>query len=262
LLKQTLIKISGNRWMQSALEKSAHISQYLMGIGAGGSVLSSGEKAIFVTLRQRFSPPYCIFDVGANQGQFLRLVLQQVGADGFSIHCFEPGRETFKILTESAKGDGRVKLNNIGLGKEPGEATLHFDRAGSGLASLTRRKLEHHGIDFSRSETVAIGTVDSYCAANSISRINLLKIDIEGHELDALHGARKMFDSRSIDMVSFEFGGCNIDTRTFFRDFWYFFREVNMSILRITPSGYLQPIESYQEIHEQFRTMNFIAMSK
>jgi len=262
LLKRALIKISGNRWMQRALEKTVHASHYLMGIGSGGRVVSSGEQAIFAVLRQKFRPPYCIFDVGANQGQFLRLARQQLGAEDLSIHCFEPGRDTFKILMESAKGDKRIILNNIGLGKESGEATLHFDRTGSGLASLTRRKLEHHGIDFNRSETVAIGTIDGYCAANSIERINLLKIDIEGHELDALHGARKMFDSESIDIVSFEFGGCNIDTRTFFRDFWYFFEEVNMNILRITPSGYLHPIESYKEIHEQFRTMNLIAMSK
>ncbi len=187
------------------------------------------------------------------------MALRHVAARGLSIHCFEPGCETFKILRESARGDERIKLANIALGRECGEGILHFDRAGSGLASLTPRRLEHFGIDFSHSERVAIGTVDSYCAANSIARIHLLKIDIEGHELDALHGAKRMFDARSIDIVSFEFGGCNIDNRTFFRDFWYFFEEVKMNIRRITPSGYLHPIESYQEIHEQFRTTNFIA---
>ncbi len=254
------VKISGNRFMQSGLEMTVQTSQYLMGIGSGSGVQSSGEEAIFAILRQTLSPPYCIFDVGANQGQFLDMALRHVAAPGLVIHCFEPGCETFKILTESAKGDDRVKLTNIALGRECGEGILHFDREGSGLASLTPRRLEHFGIDFSHSERVAIGTVDSYCRANSVARIHLLKIDIEGHELDALHGAKRMFDARSIDMVSFEFGGCNIDNRTFFRDFWYFFQEVHMKILRITPSGYLRPIQSYKEIHEQFRTTNFIAI--
>jgi FkbM family methyltransferase len=154
-----LIKISGNRLMQGAMEKSVQVSQYLMGIGCGSSVHSSGEQAIFALLRQKYSPPYCIFDVGANQGQFLSLALHQVGACGLSIHCFEPGCETFKILLESAKGGDCIRMSNIALGRESGEGTLHFDRAGSGLASLTRRKLEHFGIDFSKSEKVAIGTV-------------------------------------------------------------------------------------------------------
>ena len=141
------------------------------------------------------------------------------------------------------------------------EAVLHFNSVGSGLASLTKRRLDHFGIDFNKSEKVEISTIDNYCSENAINHIHLLKIDIEGHELDALAGARRMFDKKSIDIVTFEFGGCNIDTRTFFQDFWYFFSEINMKMFRITPSGYLYPIESYNEIYEQFRTINFIATS-
>jgi hypothetical protein len=128
------------------------------------------------------------------------------------------------------------------------------------MAYLTKRRLDHFGIYFNKSEKVEINTIDNYCSENAINHIHLLKLDIEGHELDALDGARKMFDKNSIDIVTFEFGGCNIDTRTFFQDFWYFFSGINMKIFRITPSGYFYPIESYKEIYEQFRTTNFIAM--
>jgi hypothetical protein len=34
-----------------------------------------------------------------------------------------------------------------------------------------------------------------------------------------------------------------------------------MSIQRVSPSGYLHPIETYKEMHEQFRTSNFLAIS-
>lgn len=260
ILKKALIKASGNRFIQSVLERNVQASQDLMGIGSGGGVLSSGEQSIFYVLKQRLKPPYCIFDVGSNKGQFLQLILDNITVDDFSIHCFEPGHETFKILAESSKEDKRIRLNNIGIGKEKGEAILHSDSVGSGLASLTKRKLDHFGINFNKSEKVGISTIDDYCLENDVKHIHLLKIDIEGHELDALASARRMFDKKSIDIVTFEFGGCNIDTRTFFQDFWYFFSEINMKIFRITPSGYLYPIESYKEIYEQFRTTNFIAM--
>ncbi len=261
ILKKALIKASGNRFIQTVLEKNVKASQYMMGIGSGSEVLSSGEQAIFYVLKQRLKPPYCIFDVGSNKGQFLQLILNNIAADDFSIHCFEPGHETYKLLAESSREDKRIKLNNIGIGKEKGEAVLHYDSVGSGLASLRKRKLDHFGIDFNKSEKVEINTIDNYCSENAINHIHLLKMDIEGHELDALAGAKRMFDTKSIDVVTFEFGGCNIDTRTFFQDFWYFFSEINMKIFRITPSGYLYPIESYKEIHEQFRTINFIAVS-
>jgi FkbM family methyltransferase len=261
LLKTALIKVSGNRFIQDLLEKNVSVSQNLMGIGTGAEVQLSGECTIINILRQTLKPPYCIFDVGSNKGQFLQLILDNIASGDLSIHCFEPGHETFQILEESYKDDKRIKLNNIGLSRKKGEAVLYFNNGGSGLASLTKRRLDHFGIDFNKSEKIEINTVDNYCSENTIDHIHLLKIDIEGHELNALTGARRMLEKKSIDMVTFEFGGCNIDSRTFFQDFWYFFSEFNMKIFRITPSGYLYPIEKYKEILEQFRTVNYVAFS-
>jgi FkbM family methyltransferase len=265
LLKRALSKISGSGYMQRCLEKNIRASQYLMGVGSGSDVVSSGEESIFGVLSQKCKPPYCVFDVGSNRGQFIEVVLDNIPMDDLSIHCFEPGHETFKSLvafTKKLRESERIMLNNVGIGRERGEAILHFDSLGSGLASLTKRRLEHYGIAFENSEKVQIETIDDYCRDNSIDHIHLLKLDIEGHELDALAGAGRMFETKSIDIVTFEFGGCNIDTRTFFRDFWYFFAKVNMRIFRITPSRYLSPIDSYKEVHEQFTTTNFIAVSK
>jgi Methyltransferase FkbM domain len=103
--------------------------------------------------------------------------------------------------------------------------------------------------------------VDNYSQYNNIDRIDLLKIDTEGHEMDVLTGSQRMFQSNSIQMVSFEFGGCAIDARKYFQDYYYFFKSINFSLYRITSSGYLYPIPNYQEIYEQFRTTNFLAIN-
>lgn len=225
--KQILIKASGNLFAQNLLELNARISQHLMGFGAGGGVQSSGERAIFGLLKRNAAQPYRIFDVGSNKGQFLQLALEQIGTEDFESHCFEPGKRTFDQLAASTKKDERIRLNHMGLGKEQGNAVLHYDTPGSGLASLTKRKLNHFNIHFDEAEKVTIQTIDHYCADNSIDHIHLLKIDIEGHELDALAGAKGMFIKKAIDTLTFEIGGCNIDTRTFFQDFWYFFNNAN-----------------------------------
>ncbi|MFH1671869.1 MAG: FkbM family methyltransferase [Pseudomonadota bacterium] len=259
VLKKLLIKISGNKFSQKLLHKRIKSSQFLMGIGSGSNVNYSGEKAIFDVLSNKCKTPYCIFDVGANKGQFLGLILRNLAGDDFDVHCFEPSATAFHSLKENSPEDERITLNNIGLGKAKSEMLLHYDNPGSGLASLTKRKLYHYDIDFSKSEKVLIDTVDNYCQEKGVKRINLLKIDVEGHELDVLAGASNMFNSKLVDIVTFEFGGCNIDTRSFFQDFYYFFQDVGMKISRITPSGYLYPIDSYKEICEQFRTTNFLA---
>jgi len=261
-LKDLLVKVSGNQFAQILLERTVNTAQYLMGIGSGTAVLSSGEHTVFRILKKGYRPPYCVFDIGSNKGQFLQLTLDNIGTDRFSVHCFEPGHESFKSLARFLKGDERVRLNNVGIGKKRGEATLYFDEPGSGLASLTRRRLDHFGINLDKSETAQITTVDSYCTENAINHVHLMKIDVEGHELDVLAGAQGMLTNRAIDIVTFEFGGCNIDTRTFFQDFWYFLEPMDMDIFRITPSGYLHAIRSYKEIYEQFRTANFIAASR
>lgn len=262
MIRNMLLSLTGFGAFQKILQFIVRAAQYLQGIGAGSGVGNSGERAVLVRLTSKHKNRYCVFDVGANQGQFASQVLSVLGVDNVDLHCFEPSPLTFRIFNDAMQPYPGLHLNNEALGKEVGRAALYSNEVGSGLASLTHRRLDHFGIVFSRAEDVVVNTIDRYCAAKGIEHIDLLKIDVEGHELDVLHGAESIFRANAIDMVTFEFGGCNIDTRTFFQDFFYFFSEMNMAIYRITPSGYLMRIEKYSEISEQFRTTNFVAVKQ
>lgn len=233
----------------------------LQGLGSGTEVHSSGEKILFHVLKQCVITPYCIIDVGANKGQFLQLSLDNLSGFEAFVHCFEPGAKTFKHLHDSFGHYDGIILNNCGIAKVKGTTTLYYDTPCSGFASLTKRQLDHHNIQFNSSETITITTIDDYCCENSINYIHLLKLDIEGHEFDALNGTQRMFENNAVGIVTFEFGGCNVDTRTYFQDFWHFFCSYKMKLFRITPSGFLYPIESYNEIHERMKISNFMALS-
>jgi len=255
-----LLKIPfGNKAGQYLLRKQVKTCQWLMGIGAGGHVEDSGERSVVRKLVAKNRRDLVVFDVGANQGQFLNLVVSRLGERLAAVHSFEPARTTFETLRRNAPEMPCVHLNHFGLSCEAGSADLFYDRENSGLASLTKRDLSFRNIDFGRSETVVLSTVDDYCREHGIARIDWLKLDIEGHELDALLGAREMFANKAVDLVTFEFGGCNIDTRTFLRDFYQFFAEQGMTLHRITPSGHFQPVTRYRETEEQFSTTNFVA---
>jgi FkbM family methyltransferase len=261
IIKSLLVRMTGSRWGQTCAEKVATLSQFLMGIGAGSDVDGSGEAAIFRSLPSPNSFPMVVFDVGANMGQFLAVAKRQLHGVQVVFHCFEPGATGYAAVQAQHGMSRDVVLHKLAAGREQGRGELWYDRPGSGLASLTRRDISHFGIEFEQSESVEITTIDAYCASHGIDRIDLLKMDIEGHELDALAGATQMFERAAIRAVLFEFGGCNIDTRTFFRDFWQFFEQHQMRVYRVTPGGFLSPIERYAESLEQFRTTNFLAIA-
>jgi FkbM family methyltransferase len=262
LYKDFLVKISRNAFVQRQLAKHARALNHAMGIGSGGEFNDSGEFVVFDLLIQRCQPPYCIFDVGANKGQFLNYALERTSGKDCQIHCFEPGHDTFQMLMANSPPNPKIKLNNVGLGKDSTEKILYYNAYGAEGASLTKRDLAHYGIRFDLSEVVQIETLDHYCLINNIEHIHLLKLDIEGHELDALAGSREMIAKNAVDIILFEFGGCNVDTRRFFRDYWHFFQDTNMDVYRATPSGYLLKISKYSEEYEQFLSSNFVALAR
>lgn len=106
-------------------------------------------------------------------------------------------------------------------------------------------------------EEIEIKTIDEFCSENEIRHIHFLKLDIEGHEKSALNGASKILSSGCVNFIQFEFGGCNIDSRTYFQDFYYQLKE-DYKIFRIVKDGLFE-IKHYKEIYEIFITTNFLA---
>ncbi|CAI8417973.1 MAG: Uncharacterised protein [Gammaproteobacteria bacterium] len=241
------------------LRKQVKVCHWLMGIGAGTDVNDSGESTVMRKLLRQKNTPLTVIDAGANRGQFLNLAFSRLGSQLKEIHSFEPAAATFSALLECAPKNPAVILNNLALGAETGERELYYDAECSGLASLTKRDLSFKNREFEKHETIRLTTLSDYCSEKKIEHIGWLKIDVEGHELDVLRGAKPLFVEGKIDVVTMEFGGCNIDTRTFLRDFHNFFKEFGMQLHRITPGGYMYPIKRYREAEEQFITMNLVA---
>ncbi len=262
VLKRACSLFTGNDACQRVLEYNVKFSHYLMGIGAGTKVSTSGELGLVRMINEHPSDQLCVFDVGANVGQFATLIHDHCDTSRINLHCFEPGSEAFSQLSSKYREIPNVRLNNVAFGAEQGTATLYSDVPASGLSSLTKRDLSHFDRSMDLSQQVDVRTIDDYCDEHDIPHIHLLKIDVEGHEQDVLAGASRMFAEKRIEAATFEFGGCNIDSRTFFRDFYHFFSDQRMHLYRITPRGFLRKMPRYREAQEQFVTTNFLAVRK
>ncbi|MEK7519664.1 MAG: FkbM family methyltransferase, partial [Patescibacteria group bacterium] len=194
------------------------------------------------------------------QGAYTTALEKEFRGTKTSIFSFEPSPTSFALLRAQAGAKENISLHNIALGEHHGTQTLYADTPGSSLASLTRRRLDHFHLTMDATETVTVKTLDAFCEEHKIPRIHFLKMDVEGQELSVLRGGGEMIASGAIDFIQFEFGGCNIDSRTYFQDFYYLLAP-QYNLYRIVKDG-LFPLHRYQETYEVFVTTNFLAKRK
>lgn len=103
--------------------------------------------------------------------------------------------------------------------------------------------------------------MDDIIEEYKIERVDFMKMDIEGHELEALQGAKKSLKNKVIRALTFEFGIRNINSRTYFRDFYELLSSLDYQIYRILPSSQLMHIKEYYEDREYFRgATNYVAI--
>ena len=232
-------------------------ANFSIGKGSGGpnSIVSEINSVGQILDTQN---PKLIIDVGAHQGSYTDLIIEKY--PNSIVHCFEPSKHNFNLLSKKYAEKKNIHLNNMGLSDSEGDVSLFSDFSGSGLASLNKRKLNHFNKEFDYKEKVKTITFDKYWSENLQKKeIDLFKIDVEGAELSVLQGCKNTMEN--IKNIQFEFGGANIDSRTYFQDFWYLFKEYNYEIFRITPFGLIE-INTYTEQEEFFKTTNYIARNK
>lgn len=227
----------------------------LQGKGFGTATIEQEVKLVHSVLGKA---PTLAVDVGGNEGNYTAELLRRTPS--LEVHVFEPSKTNIQKLEARFRDDERVTIVAHAVSDRDGVAQLFADVPGSGLASLTKRRLEHRSIDFEFRESVTTIRVENYWSDVLRERpLDIVKLDIEGHELAALSGFGRALAATTA--IQFEFGGCNIDTRTFFQDFWYFFTEHGFDVHRISPLGLLK-LDRYLEADEFFSTTNYVAVNR
>lgn len=124
------------------------------------------------------------FDIGANVGLYSLSVAYRIR--GVRIHAFEPVPDTllgFKDNLSRNGLDGRVILNQLAVGETEGQVYITSDHDCSNY-------LIHSDSDENKIE-VGCTRLDKYVRDNSIQRVDVVKIDVEGREFSVLRGAEE-----------------------------------------------------------------------
>jgi FkbM family methyltransferase len=228
-----------------------------MNYGGGQNVLDSGEiHALQFAARALGSPkPFMLIDVGANDGLYLRTALQVLG-DALTACSFEPQSASFRKLQEQMAAYPAIRLRQSAVGKEPGEAQLRFQSNLDTTASIRRHAENGPAL----TETVPVTTMDLFCQQEGVRRVDLLKIDTEGYEMEVLLGASKMMQSGAIRSIQFEFGDTFLTTPYHFIDFWELLSP-RYTIYRILRRG-LDEVRHYSSDLEIYKIANFLCIQK
>jgi FkbM family methyltransferase len=216
------------------------------------------RKEVELLYKLLITTPEIAVDIGGNLGDYSATLREK--SSNLKIYIFEPSATNLKKLNDRYKSDSLIDVYPYAISNFTGSSTLHTNELGSGLASLSKRRLDHFELTMDITESIEVIRFEDFWIQQMNSKnIDIVKIDIEGHELEALKGFGRAINN--IRAIQFEFGGCNIDSKTYFQDFYYFFKKNNYLIYRITPIG-LEKIKLYKEELEFFSTTNYIAINK
>jgi FkbM family methyltransferase len=151
-------------------------------------------------LKRLLYPGDRVLDVGANVGLLTLWMSRLVGPQGF-VHAFEPNPVLCQILNDTFARNAtmNVKLHSIALGSSSGQVKLHVPTGNFGGGSLVRKTGQTAQI-----HTVSVMKLDDVVVRESISKIALIKLDVEGFELEVLRGARRVVQELRPAAILFE----------------------------------------------------------
>lgn len=169
-----------------------------------------------------------LFDVGANLGQTIKKMRFEFPFS--KIYAFEPSRTCYNALKRDLDFKNVYVFNNA-VGSE--NTTIKFNEySWSALSSILKRAFGSAQII--DTYDVNLISIDSFCKINNIAKIDFLKTDTEGYELEVLKGASEMMDKNQIQFVYTEvFFKENFIGQASFGDIYNFLLSKNFELVKI-----------------------------
>lgn len=140
-------------------------------------------------------------DVGANIGLMSLLGATRVGRRG-SVYAFEPAPDIFNLLQTNISINhlSNVYASNFGLGSSKGRGSIYKYHDNRGMTSFVKRNTSTQG-----SVDVPISTLDNFLKEYDVSDVKMIKIDVEGWELEVLKGSLELLSNNNAPIIVIEY---------------------------------------------------------
>jgi FkbM family methyltransferase len=165
------------------------------------------ETNVIAGLRRFLHPGMICMDIGANAGLFTLFMARRVG-DGGKVYAFEPTAATFQLLEKNIALNvlPNVMSENAAVTEQTGTVEFHIGPPSLCVYNSISAVMHPSAKDgqFLRVIVPAI-SIDDYCAARRITRVDLVKIDVEGAELQVLKGMQRVLKENRQIVLLIEF---------------------------------------------------------
>jgi len=230
-----LVERGGLRY-QLDLNEGIDFSIYLLGAFEPGT-----QK----TLQKLIKPGDVVFDIGANIGAHTLGIAQSVGSSG-KVYAFEPADFAFAKLKRNLALNPELEVRTFprqillaaNLAEKP-EPQIYASWPLEGDASVHPR-LRGRLVS---AEYAAVETLDNFITREGITRLDLIKMDVDGHELPVFQGARETFRRFQPTLVMEMSPYIHAEFHHSFTDFVEILKQAGYS-LRNADSGRPVPLDS------------------
>lgn len=138
-----------------------------------------------------------VFDVGANVGQSAKKF--RTIYPNARILCFEPVSSTYQELKRRVSKYERIETFNLAFGNTECLKSIHINPDPTSTVNSFINEFTP-----GMTEMVKVQTLDDFCIENNIEKIDLLKIDVEGYEVEVLKGADRMLSNNRVKSLYLE----------------------------------------------------------
>lgn len=196
-----------------------------------------------------------VFDVGANVGDWSSALLSLLTksrdmSEAVDLYAFEPVPSTFQFLRKRLGTQNAVlHYEQVALSSEKSEGTMYISGVNSASNSLNADPLRGD----MKPVAIVKTTVADFCRAHRIRKVQLLKCDAEGHDMEVIRGALPLLARGSISVLQFEYNHQWIFSRHFLRDVFMALEKLPYKIAKLQPhrllilSGWHPELEKYFE---------------
>jgi len=187
----------------------------------------------------RLRPGMVFADVGASYGVYTVLGARAVGPEG-TVLSFEPGRRAFEVLMRNVRLNQltNVRAFRAALGESgrKGHLIHHADPSRNALCAGRRPASE--------SEEVEVLTLDGLLEQQAVTRVDVMKVDVEGAEALVFSGAKRLIE-RCRPEILFEINGPACDALGLDRrQAWDLLEQMGYRFCSVGPDGGLQHLDA------------------